>query len=53
MISLKRVRENENIVDLFRIPMTRQAHNELLQLEDDVSELSSYDHEENDEWTFI
>lgn len=53
MISLKRVRESENIVDLFRIPMTSQAHNELLLLADDLLELNSYDHEENDEWTFI
>jgi len=29
------------IVDLLRIPMTRHAYNELLQLEDDLLELSS------------
>jgi len=53
VISLKRVRESENIVDLFSIPMTRQAHNEQLLLADDLLELNSYDHEENDELTFI
>lgn len=53
VISLMKVKESENLVNLFRIPMTRQAHNELLQLVDDLSELSNNDHEENDEWTFI
>jgi hypothetical protein len=40
-------------MDLFRIPMTRQAYNEMMQLEGDLLELSNDDNGEKDVWTFI
>lgn len=36
VLSLKSVKEIDNMVDLFRIPMTREAYNELLSLEEDL-----------------
>jgi len=53
IISLKSVKERGNIVELFRVPMTRQAHNEMIQLAEDLLELSNNGHEEKDVWTFI
>jgi hypothetical protein len=51
--SLKSVRGTERLVDLFRIPMTRQAHNELLLLTDDILEIRGNNIEGKDEWIFI
>ena len=53
VISLKSVREANNIVDLFRIPMSRQAYNELLLLTDDLNELNSSPIDGKDEWIFM
>jgi hypothetical protein len=53
VISLKSVKETERLVDLFRIPMTRQAYNELLLLAEDILALSGGNTEGKDEWTFI
>ena len=40
-------------MDLFRIPMTRHAYNELLLLAEDLNELNSSSLEGKDEWIFM
>lgn len=49
----KSVREQECMADLFRIPMTREAHNELLLIVEDLQELNTSNQERNDQWNFI
>lgn len=53
IISLKTARETVNIVDLFRIPMTRLAHNEMLLLAEDLNEINNSYAKGKDEWVFM
>lgn len=50
--SLQKLRNLEDLLDCFRIPMSRNAFYELVALQDDLSRMN-YDTEENDQWTFI
>lgn len=51
VISLKSVKEKDNIMELFRIPMTRQAYIEMVQLTEDLLDLNN-DDLEKDKWSF-
>lgn len=52
-ISLEKVLGTSNLVDTFRIPMSRQAFNELQILEDDVSSLIDASSQEKGSMSFI
>lgn len=41
------------MLDYFRIPMTRQAYNEFLELQNELSEMPPAALDENDSWVFI
>lgn len=53
VISLEKVMNTVNLVDLFCIPMSRQAFEELQLLAEDVSSLIAGSSEGKDHWTFI
>lgn len=52
-ISLWKLRNAEPLLDYFRIPMTRQAYNEFLELQNELSEMPPAVLDENDRWVFI
>lgn len=52
-ISLWNLRNSEALLDCFRIPMTRLAYNEFLQLQDLLNQLPSTSYDMKDIWTFI
>jgi hypothetical protein len=44
---------SEDLLDCFRIPMSRRAYNEFLELQIELTNLASSLSDENDKWTFI
>jgi hypothetical protein len=53
VVSLYSLRLAENLIDHFKIPMTRVAYNEFLELQTFLSSLPPIDHHANDSWHFI
>jgi hypothetical protein len=51
--SLWKLRSSANLLECFRIPMTRQAYNEFLALQDELLFLSGDSVDEKDVWPFI
>jgi len=52
-VSLWKLRQSANLIDCFRIPMSRQAYNELLELEQVLASMPYTASEEKDSWSFI
>lgn len=51
-ISLQKVRSSESLLDCFRIPMTRDAYNEFLDLQEELTLMQPNNSDENDSWHF-
>ena len=52
-VSLWNVRSMDNLLELFRIPMSKPAYNEFLELQAYISQLEPYQQDINDQWTYI
>jgi hypothetical protein len=52
-ISLYKLRISDPLIDCFRIPMTRQALNEFIQLRDLIDNFNASTDNSNDGWTYI
>ena len=52
-VSLWKLRQADNLLNCFRIPMTREAYNEFLELQNFLSALPSVDQDSKDAWHFI
>jgi hypothetical protein len=52
-ISLWKLRRAEQLIDCFRIPMSRQAYNEFLELQEVLAHLQPALPDGNDSWVFI
>jgi hypothetical protein len=52
-ISLWALRHSASLINCFRIPMSREAYNELLQLQNFLNDLPPVDHDGKDSWIFI
>jgi hypothetical protein len=52
-ISLWKLRQADDLLSCFRIPMTRSAHNELLLLQQFIASLPADIQNEYDTWNFI
>jgi hypothetical protein len=51
--SLSVMMASKDLLDCFRIPMSRRAYNEFLELQIELTNLASSLSDENDKWTFI
>jgi hypothetical protein len=47
------LKSSSNLLEYFKIPMTRPAYNEFLDLQIELLSLSSSEDDANDVWTFI
>jgi hypothetical protein len=52
-ISFCKLRNSESLIDCFRIPMSRQAYNELLELQNELAQVTMTASDEKDKWIFI
>ena len=52
-LSLWRIRSADPLVDCFRIPMSREAYNEMLVLQSELQNLPQVIPDEKDKWLFI
>lgn len=52
-ISFWKLRNADSLLDCFRIPMSRQAYNEFLVLQEEIAMFQPVAHDLKDNWTFI
>jgi hypothetical protein len=52
-VSLSKLKNAENLLDFFRLPMTRQAYNEFLELQHCLTNIALNSGNEKDSWSFI
>jgi hypothetical protein len=52
-VSLSKLKNAENLLDFFRLPMSRQAYNELLELQPYLANIALSSENEKDSWSFI
>jgi hypothetical protein len=52
-VSLSKIKNAENLLDFFRLPMSRQAYNELLELQHYLANIALSSENEKDSWSFI
>jgi hypothetical protein len=52
-ISLRKIRTADSLINHFRIPMSRQAHNEFLELQEELLSMHPVQFEAKDCWSFI
>jgi hypothetical protein len=52
-VSLSKIKNAENLLDFFRLPMSRQAYNEFLELQHYLANIALSSENEKDSWSFI